>query len=194
MDVEALISSVCEARRDTIFGYVPGLTGVFGVGRPPIPGRDPFVTWIKYLAQEIDLPKEHLRVALRSPAEFIDMLLSRRDAVILLIMNGMVDVYSRRRRPKDLPKQFLDKMERFSEIEPSTKVDWYQSTRSPRVPTVAAEVLYGMNPEDVAYEQKRAMPERPLSPRQKNALRRKFWLPNTYDPRKAPDIVDKLLQ
>jgi len=205
MNAEALLNYICESPKDTIFGYVPRMTSPNGVGTPPKAGEDPFVTWIKHFVKEISqypeeyrrpihFPKEYIRTAMERPEEFIDLLLGRHDALIITVLNGYVDVYSRRRHAKRIPREFLDKVERFLNVWPDTDVGWFESVNANPVATVAAEPIYGLEPEDVEYERTRPKMSKEMGMHAKSELRRKFWGAGGYDPSTAPDIVDKLLQ
>jgi hypothetical protein len=194
MNAEALIDYICESPKDTIFGYVPRMTSEFGIGCPPKANEDPFVTWVKQFTQEVKLPEEYRQSALERPEEFIDLLLTRHDALIITVLNGYVDVYSRNRHAKKVPKGFLDKVERMLDIWPDADVGWFQSVSANPVATVAAEPIYGLEPADVEYERNRPKMSKEMGMHAKSELRRKFWGAGGYDPSTAPDIVDKLLQ
>lgn len=194
MDAEALLNYICESPKDTIFGYIPRFTTVNGLGLPPKAGEDPFRTWVKYFVKEVQLPADYARTAVESPEKFIDLLINRHDALIITVLNGYVDVYSRRRQAKKVPKEFLTKVEKFLDIWPDTDVGWFQSVNANPVATVAAEPIYGLEPGDVEFERTRPKMSKQMGTHSRSELRRKFWGPGGYDPSTAPDIVDKLLQ
>lgn len=202
MNAESFIDSICESPKDTIFAYVPRMTSQYGTGVPPKAGEDPFVSWIKHFlkGEGNRLPREYARDALARPDEFIDLLITKFDAIFVMVLNGNVDVYSFRQVAKNVPKGFLDKVQDYVDVTPETPVGWFQSVNANPVATVAAEPVFGMEPQDVAVEVKRSAamqrlsPKPGVSPAAKKELRRKFWGPGGFDPSTAPDIVDKLLQ
>lgn len=198
MNAETFINSICESPKDTVFAHIPGMTSPYGLGTAPKAGEDPFVTWLNFffMREGKSLARQYAREAEVRPDEFIDLLITKFDALFITVLNGFVDVYSFRRHAKKVPKEFLEKVRRFVDIDPDTPVGWFQSVNANPVATVAAEPIFGMEPDDVAHEQTRskALRRTALSPGEKKNLRRKFWGPGGFDPSTAPDIVDKLLQ
>ena len=199
MNAEALIDSICEAAKDTVFAYIPGITDAGGVGVAPAAKADPFSWWIKFFFQHVGarIGNQSARDALARPDEFIDLLITKYDGIFIVVMKGDVGVYSFQRVAKNVPREFLSKVTQFVGITPDTPVHWFESVNASPVPTVAAEPIFGMQPPDVAQAQKKAqavqaLPQN-LSTSDKQKLRRKFWAPGGFDPSTAPDIVDKLL-
>ena len=193
MNAKAVTSYLIEAEGETIFAFVPRLTSPYGVGAPPAPGEDPFATWSKaFIKKTPSMDPELAAQAKESPEDFVKMLVDQFDATFILVLGGETSVISRRRKAR-LPAEFLEKVRRFLGIQPHSRVGWFKGVDATPVETVAAEVIYGQEPEDVDFEKTRPKVEKPLTREQRADLRRKFWAGRT-DPNSAPDIVDKLLQ
>lgn len=193
MNAVEIVSYLLEAAKATVYAFIPRLTDKYGVGVPPVPNEDPYTTWSKaFVSQAPELDPELAAQAQENPEEFIRMLVDQFDATFILVLDGEASVISRRRRGR-LPKEFLTKVQSMVNIQPSDRVGWFSSIDAHPVPSIAAEVIYGQEAEDVEFEKTRPKMSKPLSREERSALRRKFWSGHT-DPGSAPDIVDKLLQ
>jgi len=193
MNASAIDHYLTEAAKDVIYAFVPRLTDKFGVGVPPKPNEDPFATWAKaFIAQVPNIEPDVAATAKESPEDFVRLMIDQFDATIVMVIGGDVSVFSRRRSAR-LPAEFLTKVREMVGIMPNDRVGWFSGLDAQPVDTIASEVIYGDDVENVSFEKTRPKVGRPMTRQQTAALRRKFWSGRT-DPALAPDIVDKLLQ
>ena len=180
-----------ETDISTIYAYVPCLTDKFGVGSPPKPGEDPFASWGKaFIAQVPTLNPEIVRASKSSPVELVQVLISRFDATFVLVDEGEVSVFRRRKKVK-LPTEFTSKLKNMLHIYPCDQVGWFQSLDAQPVNLTAAEALYGESADNVGIGSPPPPSDR-VSRTARSDLRRKFWS-DRHSPENASDIVDILL-
>lgn len=183
---------------NAMYGYANGVTPKYGVNilHNFSSASAAWREWVQNAIKVGYISKpEWIQMAKAQPLEFVRRLIEFHDGCFVLVINGDVQIFSR--RPKaQLPREFVQRIEQHTpDLAPYSPVGWFSTMSGRPQMTTASQVLYGMEDEEAQYQAgKTAQHRASLSPGKKSDLRRQFWGPGGFDPDTAPDIVDKLLQ
>lgn len=177
---------MATARRNFVFGLVPGVTRPSGAYFPFTRAvQDPLREFIVRLAAGYEGDPQAAEFAKKHPEDMLDVFLRQHSGYVVMVIGGDVTLYSTKRRV-DFPPR-LNKYLADMGINKESQVHWYPSAYSAEASDIPA-----MQDVPAGDMMRKRLVKGKLTPAKIADLRRKFWAGQT-DPEDAEDIVDILV-